>query len=114
MRGSLTELGFPCRIEGLIASQVGNYVNPLVEGSGTVTTPRQYIKTAYGCVCLLDLPTFNHWPRLNAPLASVHLAAAMASPLGLLLSFEQSTALTAPWQWWAVCMAIHDTNCQVA
>ncbi|KAK9865807.1 hypothetical protein WJX84_001141 [Apatococcus fuscideae] len=35
-------------IEGLIASQVGNYVNPLVTGSGTITTPRQYIKSVYG------------------------------------------------------------------
>lgn len=38
-------------LEGLVASQVGDYGNQrLIEASGAVTTPRQYIKDQYGYV----------------------------------------------------------------
>ena len=40
----------PSRAEGLVASQVGNFYNPLVTDTGEVTTPREYIKTEFGCV----------------------------------------------------------------
>lgn len=75
MRCKLIDLVVPCRIEGLIASQVGNYVNPLVEGTGTITTPRQYIKSVYGCVYLPDLPTtWTTIEHVSKPHVSFNLA----------------------------------------